>query len=60
VPGLLRNLLAGGPEAAEAFLRDWFGPLREQWVGARDPPALAYLDDLVDESWEYYSLRDRD
>jgi hypothetical protein len=28
-------------------------------VGARNAEALAFLDDLVDRSWEYYSPRDR-
>jgi len=29
------------------------------WIAAQDPAALAYLDELVDPSWEYYSRRDR-
>jgi hypothetical protein len=29
------------------------------WIGAQDQAALAYLDEFVDRSWEYYSRRDR-
>ena len=28
------------------------------FIAARDDAALAYLDDLVDDSWEYFSRRD--
>jgi hypothetical protein len=28
------------------------------FIGARDDTALAYLDELVDDSWEYFSRRD--
>jgi len=44
----VRNRTRDDPEAVSLF------------IGARDPLVLAYLDDLVDESWEYYSRRDRD
>jgi len=44
----VRNRTPDDPEAVSLF------------IGARDPLVLAYLDDLVDESWEYYSRRDRD